>query len=705
MLRKRWLPAAALAILAAGRALGQGSSATDQQSEAYQASVSQDGLKRDAASVRAELVRVRDQMRQLLPDDVATVDHAIAQMDSLSKEQMDRVIATLRGASRPGALSGDAKALAEALNDQGTISASLKRLAISLDARQSAENMAAELSALLMRQVEAKDELSRLARKEQTPDRLRNRDEERYEVVNEDQKSVSEDIKLLLERFERVAQTLTGDSQQKFARAVQVAHDGKLDDLADGAAAQTAKGPFDQAVDTQGRTAALLVSMEQGLATETRPADRLAGLEDRLKKTLEQQQALTQTIAGFHERQSVETDTRRLQTTIGDQIAALGAEIAPLNSEAAADLQAAHDSTDKASLNYERMWEERASAQENTRNAVAQLTAALQSVEKQAAALPGQTPATPAQLDTALAALQRDTAQAAAIAQNRAAPGAAPAGADQQKALQDQVDALQQRALPVSPEAAQDLDNAAAQLRQPGAAAQQAAAQQLAQAAQTLAQQQAALEGRAPGQQALAQAEAQLAQASQGLAQVQPNLNSDKTSADAVNQLDAVKQEMAAAQRAAQQAGAPAAAAAALAQAAQDINQAQADAAGVQLPQAGAAAQAAQQAMAQAGQAMNAARQAPAQQAMAALASKAGNDPGKPQNDGGTPQGQGNGGGGKSGDFLAGAGASAGPLEPVSGLSPHDRAAVTQLQAEKPPPEFASEVQQYYKNIADGAGL
>lgn len=704
---RRPLPVLALTALTAARAVAQQSGSPERQSAAYQASVTQDGLKRDAVSIRAELVRVRDQMRQLLPDDVGLVDRAIQQMDSLSRDEMERVVRSLRGASRPEGLTGQAKTLADALRDQGTISASLKRLAVTLDARQNMAGMSADLSALLVRQIATREELVRLSRREPTPDRLRGRDHERYDVVNEDQKSVSEDMKLLLQRIERVAATLTGDAQQQYARVVTVAREGKLPELADAMTAQVANGPFPDATATQERAVNLLVSMERALAGNAPTADRLTALREKLKTTLDEQTALTQTIAGFRERQSVESETKRLQTKLSDQMAQLRAQLQPLNAAAATDLQAAQESTEQASRNYDRMWEERTEAQTNTRNAVAQLTAALQDVDKQVAALPKQTPTTPAQLAAALAALARDTAQAAAAAQAQAA-NPAVATPDQQAALRAKVDDLQQRAVPVSPDAAQQISDAAKQLAQPGPAAAQNAAKQLAQAAQALAQQQAALEGRTPAQQGLAQAEAELAKANQELAQAQANLQSEKTSAAAVNQMNAAKQEVAAAQRAAQQAGAPAETMAALAEANKDLAQAQNDAAGMKLGQAQAAAKAAQQAMAKAGQGMEAARQAPAQQAMAAAAipSKAGNAAGKlPQNAGGTPDGQGNGGGGITGDFLSGAGDAGTAMEPVSGLDPKDRAAVAQLQAEKPPAEFVQDVQQYYKNLADGAGF
>ena len=575
---------------------------TARQSEAYQASVAQDGLRRDAASIRAELVRVRDQMREFLPDDVATVDLALRQLDSLSKEEMERVVLALRGASQPEALTGQARALADALHDQGSISTSLKKLAVNLEARQSMEGLAGEVSALLQRQVAARDELARLARKEPTPDRLHGHDHERWEAVNEDQRRVSEDTKLLLPQLERLADALSDGGQERFARAVSLARDGKLDEAAERAAQGSAQGPFPQAVEIQNGVVALLASMEAALADASNPAERLAALRAKLQETLAKQQEVTGLIAGFHERQSVEQQTKRLQTTLSDQIARLRAELGPLDAPAAAELQAAQDAAESASQHYERMWEERPEAQRSTRDASARLEAALQSVDKQIAALPERTP------------------------------------------------------------------GAAAQLRRPPRRARP------------------------------------LAQAQAALNQPQADLGAEKTAARAVNGFDTARQGIADAQKAAAQAGAPTEAQQALAEAARDIEKARTDAATLKLGQAQADTKTGQAALARAGQAMAAARQAQARQPAASLPSQAGNDPGQRQK-GNSGQGQGNGGGGGTGDTLAGAGNASQPLEPVSGLNPQDRAAVVQLQNQKPPAEYTSDVEQYYKNIADAAGL
>jgi hypothetical protein len=69
------------------------------------------------------------------------------------------------------------------------------------------------------------------------------------------------------------------------------------------------------------------------------------------------------------------------------------------------------------------------------------------------------------------------------------------------------------------------------------------------------------------------------------------------------------------------------------------------------------------------------------------------------------PDSKGNGGGGRAGDNLTGAGSDSGPVEVLDGLEAKDRDAIALLQREKPPREFVPEVQQYYKKIADGAGL
>ena len=52
--------------------------------------------------------------------------------------------------------------------------------------------------------------------------------------------------------------------------------------------------------------------------------------------------------------------------------------------------------------------------------------------------------------------------------------------------------------------------------------------------------------------------------------------------------------------------------------------------------------------------------------------------------------------------LLGGTGPAGGPGQVASGLRPRDRAAISQAEAEKTPPEFTPLVRQYLKNLADG---
>lgn len=81
----------------------------------------------------------------------------------------------------------------------------------------------------------------------------------------------------------------------------------------------------------------------------------------------------------------------------------------------------------------------------------------------------------------------------------------------------------------------------------------------------------------------------------------------------------------------------------------------------------------------------------------------AGNNPSAQRSSAKGPSQSAQGGGlGESSGDLANAGVAAKSGQAVSGLSPHDRDAAAQLQSITPPAEFAPEVGQYFKNLAEG---
>ncbi len=272
-------------------AFAQGQQTSDQQSAAYRASVAQEALKKDTAAVQAQLAEVAEAMRQLMPNDVAAVDRALKQMQNLSQGEMVAAVQALRDASRAGDRGAQLSNIAGAMKDQTKISSTLKQLAVDLDARQSLDGIATELSALLRRQVGAQMEVARLGKVQALPNDLRNDHHRQYEAVNDDQKLITQDVTALISRIDELAKNLPDDSRQRMVRAVAVARDRKLAEAEQSAASLTTSGPLPQAAETQNECAKTLVMMEQAVASQS-PVERLAALSSELKKVTDQEREL-----------------------------------------------------------------------------------------------------------------------------------------------------------------------------------------------------------------------------------------------------------------------------------------------------------------------------------------------------------------------------------------------------------------------------
>ena len=658
----------------------------DQQSQAYQASMTQGDVQRDAKAIQAQLVELREQMRQLMPKDVATVDAAIKKMQTLSQDEMEKAIAALQSASQSKDPAAQIAQIAGAVQTQGNISNELKSVAVDLKMRETLASIGSELSALVRREAGVYSEIKRLGKMQQSPNQLRGQSHERYDLANEDQKGVTADLNLLGKRIDTLTKDITDDTKNGLVQAATVAQEQKLAEAADKAAALTVSGPLNDATTAQVQVIQILVAMEQALSAGSDPIDRIRGLADRLKQAGSDEKSVVDAVMLIGERQAIDRGFRQMQSGLTDEVVAMQFELQPVNNQAAGLLAPAEEASNRSLANFERMWEEHMDARVNTQNALKSIDAAYQLLAQQIARAELNQPQNAAELAKALEDLARQVAQAA-MDQARVAqqPSAQP---QQQAAMEAKVGDYQQQALPISPEAANSLAQAGTNLQNSAQQSQQQAAQNLAQAAQQLAQQAQAAQQLANAQAQVAAAQAQTAAAQQALAAGQT------PQADA--QMAAAQQNAAAAEQNAQ-AAAP--------EAGQNLDQAQAE-----LGQGQAAAAPADAAAA--------AEAAAAALAAAAdgLRTAAGKMPGMGQ--GGTqvsempedqgpnsPNNKGNGGGGKSGDDLMGAGANSGPVEVLDGLNPKDRDAIALLQTEKPPREFVPQVQQYYKNIADGAGL
>ena len=348
----------------------------DQQSEAYQASMTQGDVQRDATAIKAELIELRNQMRQLMPDDVATVDKAIKKMETLSEGEMDKAVKALQDASRSKDAKGQVTKISEAMQSQGAVSNDLKKLAVDLKMRETLASMGSELSALVLRQVAVNSEIKRLGAVQQLPKDLHNQHEERYQVANEDQKGVSADLKLLGKRIDTLSQDITDDTKNGLVQAAEVAKAQNLDELSDKAANLTANGPFADAAAAQVQVIQALVAMEQALAGTGDQLERVRGFAERLKRAGGDQKTIVDAVMLIGERQDLERDFKQMQSNLNDDVIAVQYEIQPVNSQVAGFLAPASDASNKAIENFRRMWEEHMDARVNTQDSLKYITAA-----------------------------------------------------------------------------------------------------------------------------------------------------------------------------------------------------------------------------------------------------------------------------------------------------------------------------------------
>lgn len=681
-----WMSALAVAVMLPA-AVGQ--DGTEQQSEAYRASMAQGDVRNDAAAIQAALADLREQMLQLMPDDVPMVDAAIKKMQSLSQEEMGNAMAALQEASRSKDGAQQADKLAGALKSQGVVSTALKQLSVELKAKEDIASLATELSELVRRQVSVMLEITRLGKIQQMPADLHNRHQERYQVANEDQKGITADLKLLSRKVDNMSKDFAADPKNPLVQAAAVGIARKLSEAADQAQAGMVSGPFNNVIPVQTQVIETLVAMEKAMAAGD-ATDRLRAFATRLQQAGSDQKDIMDAVMLIGERQDLDRGYKLLQGNVGDEVVAVRFELDSLNNQATTQLLGAQAAIDKSLANYIRMWEEHMDARVNTQEALKNIVAAGQALAEQIAMVEKNTPQTMEQLASMLDQLQRDVALAAV---QQAQSTRQPPNPAAKQAMLDRVNEFQQRAAQIAPEAAEMLAAAANQLPTDTPQAQMAAAQKLAEASQEMLKQKAELAAVTQAQQQMAQAQAQIEKAEQAL--------ENKQTPQAANDLRAAQQAAQAAQQAMQKADP--ATAQAMAEANQKLQQAAQAAAQTK---ADAAAQAAAEAKAALGKAGQALQQAMGQMPGMGKMSGSGNQVAEKQEEKGVnPQSQGNGTGGPSGDNLAGAGGVGGPAQVVEGLTPKDRDAVASLQEEKPPREFAPDVQQYYKNVADGVGL
>ena len=735
--------AAALSALITGPAFAASPSPEEvakAQSEAYRASVAQDTLRRDAVNVQEELASIRKEISQFLPDQVKLVDRAFEKLSSLSENEMISAVASLRSASSAEEMSARLTALAGAKEDQNVIGNSLRQVAVDLKAQETAKALAEILNKLVRSQATAASTTQRAL------DFVTN-DGNKLDAAQKGAASaqdfVNSDLRLLNADLTDLAKNLPqGPQREIFVNVLTLAGQGQLPATSEAALASLRSADMANGLVGQKKVLDTLVAMLSALQSKSSISEQLQEKIAEAKTLARVQDDLAKS-EGLEKKPATMEET---QKSLADRAAELAAVLQPLNNKAAEDVRAAKAEMEEAMKAMAGSKEEKAEAPDKAVAAARKLDETVKDLESQLAK--AESPSMPdstQELAQALQQLQNATAQAATDQKNSVLSG------QQNPALQERVEQIQEYAAAVAPEAAAKLGEAAANMAEKTPQAQQQAAQDLAEANKALQEQMADLTGKSPEQQALNAAENLAQKAQQEAEAAQKNADpippQKPNTAEASKDLAEAQKSAEAASKAAQAAGAPEDTKEALAKAQEEIKKGQEAAAQGKAPEAGAAAENAQKALGEAQKGLADAKAEAAAKAAAAMQAQnaqnaqgqqpgqqpgqqqAGQQPGQPQpgQQPGQPQPNGqNQSGQQSGQVsqnanspnsnstqnskdvnaarLINSGGNFAPQPVAGGISSTDRAAVAQLAEEKPPRDFVPTVQQYYKNLADGAG-
>ena len=654
------------------------------QQTAYRSSVAEEAVRKQTDKIQAEIASLVADLKLNGIDaaDLALLSNASSNLKTMSDEDMQKVVSALQSASMNSQDLGRQQSLVTAYEGQKDVSLRLKSLAVDMAAQESQREIPAKLENLIVRQSANLRETSNLPA-DTNPDQLNAKQKITHAVVTAEQTAIGGEIDLLLKVLAAKPDAPPDSGVPDTTKDVLDAmNSSSLEPALQAATLLTSAGPFPAAAAKQNSVRDLLMSI---LRTAMAKFDAMAQLEkvkDEVRQITNDQRDLATNS------QQAKLDGSILaerQAKIEDRSSITQALLKSLSPAAFNQLAQAEQDMEKSSAALVESKNPADSAPQQ-KTVIDALIKTANILDEQIAAAEKEQSASPTDKLAQLQKLQSEINQAQ---QNPQAPEA-------------NLQKLQQDAAAVSPPAANKIADATDQLQQPQPDTN-AAQQSLADASKIVQQEEDALKQSAQDYQALQQASKLLQNAQQQAATADQAMQQNSTDlTQAAKDLTQAQANIAQIQQNANQAGVPQDAQKALQQAGEALKQAAMQAVQAKGADAQSQNQKAMSAMQQAQSGMGKAM-AQLQQQSQGKGMGQGMGQGKP---GPSTMAGGKAGGSQApkqgGGVLTGTGAG-GTAQVVGGLTPKDRDAITQFQAEKSPPEYAPLVQQYLKNLADAS--
>jgi DNA polymerase III delta prime subunit len=713
--------------------------AVSAQQAAYQSSIAQESIRKQTDQVQTEISELVTELNVNGlndPTNLSLLSNAAQHLNSLSQDDMQKVINTLQSASMSLQDQDRQKSLVTASQGQKDILLKLKLLAADLAAEESQKEIPTMLQNLIVRQ-SANIRRTSTIPASATVSQLDAKQKVTHDMVSGEQSSIADGIGLVFKILSAKSDAPANPSgaPDTTKAVLDAMTNSLLQSTAQMATQLTTAGPFPPALDKQKAVRTYLIGFLRIAMSSVDPVTQLQQAKAQLDQVVSDQKDLAD--AAKQSKQDGATLAQR-QEKISDDLSVTQAALQSVSPAATTPLDQAQQAMTKSSDALDKAKDPSSTAPQQQAVADA-LQKAEDTLDQQIASAEKQEDESPVDKMAQLQQLQNEINQAEQNPQTSSsdlqklqqdamvpAPQAADKIADAADDLQQQQSDQSQQPPATQPQSGQPpadqsaqpqsdqppSDQSQANPSQPGQPPgakppldHTAANQLLAQASADIQAQEHALKQAAQDYQALSQASQQLDQAQQETQAADQAMQNP-----ANHDLTGAAQDLTQAQSQVNQmgqspppGGLPADSQQALQQAADALKNASLQAVQAQGAAAAEQGEKAEAAMKEAQNGLN--------QAMAQVQEKArGTEMGSyasSLHDYGHSMGQvqPNGPEQTYSNRLAGSGPRAGEGSAlvVGGLKPKDRAALTQYQKEKVPPEYADQVQQYLKNLADAS--
>lgn len=206
-----------LVLATGGLALAAG--ANDVSETAYRTSLAQEGLRKSTKDANLTLASLRAEMRECFPGQEATLDAVFTRLESLSQDEMQKAVESLRSASKAGDLAGKIRTLSTAQKEQTHIEQSLRELSVQLTAARAIQELPAQLREIAKKQSVAQAEVERLSK---SPAAAADPTQQsKRQAVASDQEKLSGDVQRISQTLATTADSLPpDDTLRKVAESV-----------------------------------------------------------------------------------------------------------------------------------------------------------------------------------------------------------------------------------------------------------------------------------------------------------------------------------------------------------------------------------------------------------------------------------------------------------------------------------------------------